>query len=172
MTAIPLPDRILPRATWTSSPHGADLDWPKAGRALYVHITESPGRDLTTRARECAALRAIRSYHVNGRGWMDLGYSYALAQPWARKGAASIYVGRGARRIPASQQGANRGNWSVAVIAAQHEFIMDRTVRAIAWLARELGAVRVLPHSAQNATDCPGDALRAAIPEIRRLAGL
>lgn len=166
----PLPTKILPRSTWTRAPHAADLDKPKTGRRLYVHITETPGRELTSRARECAALRSIREYHVNGRGWADIGYSYLVAQPWEREGPAAVYVGRGRDRIPASQQGANAGNWSVSVLATANESIMDRTVAAIAWLARYLRASDVLPHSAQNATDCPGHHLRARIAEIKRLA--
>lgn len=168
---IPVPGAIHARRTWTSTPHTAAGDAKGPGSRLYVHITESPGRELTTPTREAAALRAIREYHVNGRGWDDIGYSYLICQPWERKGAAAIYVGRGARRIPASQQGANRGHWSVAVVASQNEHIMDRTLAAIAWLAQHLKpGGGILPHSAQNATDCPGDYIRAHMDQIRHWA--
>lgn len=170
---VPVPSRIQPRRSWTSRPHGGGSDWPKAARRLYVHYTETPGRDCTTPALEKLALRNIMDFHVRVRGWDDVGYSYLVCQPWERKGPATIYVGRGARRIPASQQGANQGNWSVAVVANSHEHIMDRTIHAIAWLARNhLHPVAILPHSAQNSTDCPGRQLRGALSEIRRLAGL
>ena len=163
------PDHIQPRDAWTTAPHAAHVD-AKNHRVLYVHYTETPGRELTTPKREHAAIRAIRDYHVNGRGYDDLAYSYVLASPWNRGGPATLYVGRGKDRIPASQQGANQGNWSVAVIASEHEHIMHRTVLAIGWLAKYLDAVDVRPHSQQNATSCPGPQLLAAIPEIRRLA--
>lgn len=168
---VPQPSRIHPRADWTSSPHGAAHD-DKPHPRLYVHITESPGRELVDPGRECAALRAIRQYHMQARGWDDIGYSYLLCQPWSRATAATIYVGRGKTRIPASQQGANHGHWSVAVVASQHEHIMRRSLVAIAWLAAYLRPVKILPHSAQNSTDCPGDYLRAHIDQISHWAGI
>lgn len=172
MSADPVPRRIKPRRLWTPEPHTSALDWPKAGKVLYVHITDSPGRHLTTPAAERAAIAATRRFHVETRGWDDIGYSYLLAQPWERDGAAAVYVGRGARRLPASQQGANRGNWSVSVLATEDERIMRRTTAAIAWLARTLRAKAILGHRDQNATSCPGDKLYAELPRIRKLAGL
>lgn len=172
MDGLPAPTRIVPRAKWTRAPHTAERDRPKTGRLLYVHITETPGRQLTTPERERAAIRAIREYHVHGRGWDDIAYSYLVAQPWEREGAATVYVGRGRDRLPASQQGANHGNWGVAVLAVEHEAIMRRTVVALAWLARYLDARGVLGHRDQNATDCPGNTLYGLLPDVRRLAGL
>ncbi len=166
---VPHPSLILNRTVWTDAPHGAAVD-EKTRKVLYVHITESPGRELISGRRECAALRAIWSYHTEARGWDDIAYSYLLCQPWEREGPATLYVGRGRHRIPASQQGANAGNWSVAVVALANEHIMTRTIAAIAWLARDLGAREIQPHSHQNNTDCPGDQLRARIWQIREWA--
>lgn len=165
------PDRILPRKAWTSSRHTSSLDKPKRPGILFVHITDTPGEPVTDPARERAALRSIRDYHVNVRGWDDIAYSYLLCQPWQRKGPATVYVGRGRDRLPASQQGFNRGNWSVAVVAYESDPIMDRTVEAIAWLARYLGAQGIKGHRDVNDTSCPGGTLYARLGEARRLAG-
>lgn len=162
---------IRPRSDWTSAPAGGDRQKPVAP-ILFVHYSDFAGEPLRTLASQRAAIRSMRDYHVKANGWDDIGYSFVIAQPWHRRGAARCWVARGADRVPASQQGYNRGNVSVCVLAGPGEFAMARTAGRIADLARHVNARKVLGHRDVNSTDCPGDALYARLPEIRRLARL
>lgn len=168
MSTIPIPKGIAPRRAWTTQPHAAALD-EKTSKILYIHVTESPGRKITTHSEQVAAMRALWEFHVRVRGWADIGYNYVCFEPWESQGPASLYVARGAERLPAAQQGHNAGNWAVSVVATTEEFIMERTVHALAWLAANLGAHRVLGHRDANNTDCPGDKLYARLGDIREL---
>ena len=139
---------------------------------LFLHYSDSPGKYLTTKKRQTAAIKAIYDYHTQTRGWYDIGYSYVCAQPWGLYPYARIWRGRGKGVVPASQEGYNAGNVSVCVLAAPGEEVKPDTIRAIARLAKELRVKAIRAHSAVNETDCPGDQLRAALPVIRHKAGL
>jgi hypothetical protein len=159
-----------PRITWTTTRAGGDRQNP-INPILFVHYSDSPGVKLDSWSEQRDAVRAIRDYHVSSNGWADIGYNYVVTQPWANT-ATRTWTGRGRYRIPAAQQGANYGNLAVCVIANSEERIFDDTVRAIAKLAQRVGARKVMGHRDVNDTDCPGDALYAKLPRIRKLARL
>ena len=162
----------VPRIAWTTTKAGGDRQHP-LNPILFVHYSDSPGRSLDTFAEQRDAIRAIRDYHVNTRGWSDIGYSYVLTQPWGtRAGKVRVWTGRGRYRIPAAQMGANYGNLAVCVIGNAHEPVAKRTVGAIADLAKRVGARDIKGHRDVNDTDCPGDRLYALIPQMKRLASL
>jgi hypothetical protein len=162
---------IIPRAAWTTSPRGGERQDPTAP-ILFVHYSTQTGRLLTTWAKQREAIRAIRNYHVEANGWADIGYSYLVTQPAGFNRKARTWVGRGRKRVPASQYGHNTGNLSVCVLTDGKEPIRAETVEAIARLARRVGARDVQGHRDVNATACPGDRLYTQLPRIRKLAGL
>jgi hypothetical protein len=161
----------IPRAAWTTRPRGGDSQHP-ISPILFVHYSASPGAGLDSWQKQAAAIRAIRDYHVDVNGWLDIGYSFVLTQPAGRVRDARIWRGRGRHRVPASQQGFNTGNLSVCVIANDKEEIREKTVLAIAALAKRLNARDIQGHRDVNATSCPGERLAAHLPRIRKLAGL
>ena len=163
--------RIIPRFAWTRAPRGGDRQDP-VHPILYVHYSTTPGKPLDTWAKQTAALRAIRDYHVDVNGWQDVGYSFLVTQPSGKVRQARVWRGRGRGRVPASQYGHNSGNVSVCVITDGKEAISPDTIEAIGWLARRLKVRDVQGHRDVNATACPGDRLYDTLPRIRRLAGL
>jgi hypothetical protein len=164
-------DRV-PRVAWTTSRPGGEKQNP-LNPVLFVHYSDSPSRSLDTFAEQRDAIKAIRDFHVNVRGWADIGYSFVLTQPWGtRRGKVRVWTGRGKHRIPASQIGHNYGNVSVCVIGNGHEPVAKRTVAAIAELAKSVNARDIKGHRDVNETDCPGDALYKLIPQMKRQAGL
>lgn len=162
--------KFAPRVAWTTSRPGGDRQHPQAP-ILFVHYSDSPGRPLDTWAEQRNAVRAIRDFHVNERGWADIGYSYVLTQPWGG-GPVRVWTGRGRHRIPAAQVGANYGNLAVCVVSKAGEPVLPGTAEAIARLARRVKARKIMGHRDVNETDCPGDALYAQLPRIRKLARL
>lgn len=164
---------IRARRDWTTRPIDSrctrqTLDNP----TLFVHYSETDGRKLKTKSQQTKAIAAIWNFHVYGRGWYDIGYSYILAQPWGPFRLARVWVGRGKNYVPASQEGHNTGNVSVCVLAGPGDGVKVATINAIAQLAKELGVSAIEPHCAVNATDCPGHNILQAIPAIRKKAAL
>lgn len=163
-----------PRSEWTNVPVSEQCarQNPKAP-ILFVHYSDAPGRNLKTKAQQTAAIDAIRTYHVRHNGWSDIGYSFVLAQGWRFPfQRARIWNARGRLRVPASQQGANKGNLSVCVLANGDEQMLRTSEVAIANLARRLNASAIKGHRDVNATDCPGDRIYASLARIRKHAGL
>lgn len=160
--------RIYSRSRWTATEAGGE-DQTVHNGILFVHHTVSNGKGLTTLKKQAAALNAIRRHHVYGNGWEDIGYNYLVIQPSFPRVRARVFVGRGKGKVPASQEGYNRGNLSVAVLS-NNDKVKRSTLRALKSLARQLPVKTAMPHNAVNSTSCPGSRLHALIPQIRKAA--
>lgn len=82
------------RAEWAAKPaRGAGLPMPRIARGVAIHwpATAEPVRDVP------AALRGWQDFHMNGRGWSDLAYQWAVDQRgelwelrgWGQRSAAN-----------------------------------------------------------------------------------
>ena len=116
---------------------------------IIVHHTATPST---------ATIESIRNYHVNVRGWRDIGYHYLIQ----RDGV--IRLGRPEEIIGAHCSGHNAVSIGVAVIGNFEEAISNGEVaaqmRALECLLGDLvfrypGAC-VVPHRKLAATLCPG----------------
>lgn len=150
-------DVAAPRSAWGARPRHCDATHEP--QRLTIHHTETPQNDpLSTPAR----LRQIQSYHVDVRGWCDVGYHFLVG----RDGVA--YVGRPEDRVGAHAGGANRDNLGVAFVGNYRNSTLPepmlaagaRLLRAIAdshGIPLDRAAVKA--HRERNQTDCPGQAL-------------
>jgi len=121
--------------------------------------------------------REIQALHMGANGWDDLGYNLLVDR------LGRVYEGRagGPERavVGAHAQGVNRRSTGIAVIgdfSAQPppERALKALVRLVAWKL----AVHALPatdetivaHRELGETECPGSALAARLPDLRRRA--
>lgn len=137
---------------------------------LFVHYSASDGEGIDKKGEPVATIRNIQNFHMDGRGWCDIAYSYLIVQQRGIFKKPLIFKGRGFGVIPASQEGHNTGNVSVCVIADSNDKIKRSTIRAIAWLVRRCPATRVMGHRDVGSTDCPGNKLYAKVPHLDRIA--
>ncbi len=105
-------DRVMPRSAWTNASVDASRARPMNGvsRITVHHSGSNRIRSATDFATNAALIERIRAYHVEARGWADLGYHF-LIDPGGR-----IWEGR-----PAVWQGAhvkdfNRHNLGVVLL--------------------------------------------------------
>jgi hypothetical protein len=136
-------------------------------RAAYLHWTESGGREASF-DRQAAHMRMLQNYHIQTRGWSDLGYHYVVFQPYGRLRWARVFEGRKLNRVPAAQAGANTNTCAIAVVMRPGDELKWATKvqlrRLVNRVKRQAGPpVRVRPHSAVTETTCPGDKIRAFI---------
>ncbi len=76
---------------------------------ITIHHTETPTNDtISPQAR----LRSIQRYHMDVRGWCDIGYHYLMSRD------GRLWEGRPANLNGAHTGGANRGNLGIAVIGS------------------------------------------------------
>lgn len=162
----------LPRTAWTDEPRGGKPLTDDLLIGLSVHYPAAGDIVLADASREKVArmLRAWRDYHVNSRGWSDIGYQVAI------DGSGRVWDLRGIHRVPAASASeanpdANR-EWGACLFvlgdteepteAALEAF---RDWRSSRWLEAWPHATRVVGHrqvpGAQTA--CPGRRLLSLI---------
>ncbi|MGL5829222.1 MAG: peptidoglycan recognition protein family protein, partial [Angustibacter sp.] len=182
-TAAPGQPPIYSRASWGAdeSLRDSEVEYGTV-QAGFVH--HSAGSNSYTPDQVPAIIRGIYSYHVNGRGWRDIGYNY-LADKYGR-----IWEGRygGIDRpvIGAHTLGFNDHAFAMSAlgnydVTGPSSALLDAYSRLFAWkLALHgvppVGSVnisgtmlqRINGHSDAGSTACPGKYLYAALPDIRR----
>lgn len=93
------------RTAWGAKPHqcGSDLFSDRVKGAIFHHTA---GTNSYTRAESWSIVRGIQAYHMDGRGWCDIGYNYLVDK------YGQIFEGRAGGPLQHSR-GAHAGNWDV-----------------------------------------------------------
>lgn len=144
--------RIIPRGEWGARPARAVLHTAWSSRTRFV--THYSGADHTQ------SVRAIQSFHMDTRGWVDIGYNFLVDRD------GNIYEGRGWDTIGAHVANHNTESIGVCHIGNNGDHTMT-SLRAIRWLydlATVRGGGRELRknvHRDLGSTSCPGDLLAA-----------
>jgi hypothetical protein len=98
-----------------------------------------------------------RRFHVNTRGWLDIGYSFAVCPH------GIVLEGRGLNRVQAAQPGGNSTWYSVTFMSGPSERPTDAQHEAFrelrSWLRGKGVAAAVKGHRDFISTSCPGNIL-------------
>jgi hypothetical protein len=138
---------------------------------VTIHHTETPSTDP---ARQ---VRGIQNYHMDTRGWCDVGYHFLIGVD------GTIYEGRPLEKLGAHTGGQNTNNIGIAFIGCFHpgcswgptsppEAAIQAAGRLLATLSDIYGfdvsasAVKGHRDMPGASTDCPGDNLEARIGDI------
>lgn len=166
---------IVSRAEWGARPPCRE---PELGtiELVVVHHTALGRRDRPG-GDPAAALRAIQDLHMDANGWDDIAYHLLVDR------SGVVYEGRaggvGHPVVGAHTHGYNRRSAGIALIG---DFAVERPSPAALTglataIALELGppglradAKTVRGHGELAATECPGAALSACLPDVRRRA--
>jgi hypothetical protein len=128
---------------------------------LTIHHTFTPNNDSLSMP---ARMRQIQSFHINSRGWCDVGYHFLVGQD------GRIYQGRVENIVGAHAAGANTNNVGISFIgtftsAAPSDDMMGAAAGIMHAMSRTYGISldrnKVQGHRQVGSTDtsCPGDAL-------------
>jgi hypothetical protein len=155
---------VLPRSAWGA--RARNCNTASTPQRITVHHTETPTNDsMSVPAR----LRQIQNYHIDVRGWCDIGYHFLVGRD------GNVYQGRRENTLGAHVANANSGNVGVSFIGSFMDAPPSAAMEAAA--ARIIGAVArtygitlsrnsVKGHRERGQTDCPGDALYARLAAI------
>ena len=96
----------------------------------------------------------IRRWHVDERGWSDVGYHYFI------RSDGTLQEGRPLERIPAAQAGHNAGTVAICLHGLAEESFTDDQLRTLTALAREIdeacsGRVTFHGHCEVSPKSCP-----------------
>jgi peptidoglycan hydrolase-like protein with peptidoglycan-binding domain len=156
--------KVFTRADWGAVPPRkvVPLD-PSKVTKFVVHHTTGDHRKEDDSARW---VRNIQHYHLNGKGWNDIAYSFLVDK------RGDIYVGRGWQAVGGHTAGHNSTSIGVAFLGDGRIELPEPAKAAIAHLyaqARGLfGNVSPSCHNNWAQTQCPGsvivDWVRAGLP--------
>ncbi|MDD5627423.1 MAG: peptidoglycan recognition family protein [Elusimicrobia bacterium] len=160
--------RFVRRADWGAQPPTSDYTAHTPGR-LTMHHTA--GRKPATFAEAAAEMRFIQDFHINGRGWIDVGYHFVISP------TGHVFEGRPEGVVGAHVLNHNTGNVGASFMGnyqppATGEPAAE-ALSAFVALGRRLvsdhriPAEKVQAHRDLGSSDCPGDTLYAKLPGLR-----
>ena len=122
---------------------------------VFLHCSASDNPDHDD-------IDTIRHWHVNERGWSDVGYHYFIRKD------GTLDAGRSLERDPAAQAGHNTGAVAVCLHGLAKESFTGAQYRALIGLAGEIdgacaGGVTVHGHCEVSPKSCPVFPYRAVL---------
>ena len=171
---VSIPSGVIPRSQWTRAgvARPGEINPMNGIRRITVHHDGISGAVGTTEGAAKSRLESVRSSHVNGRGWADIGYHYVIDP------AGRVWQARDVRFQGAHVKDNNENNLGVMVMGNFDE--ARPTSAALAALDKFVSASarqynvpvnRVYTHQEINPTACPGRSLQAYMVQTRRRGG-
>ncbi|GIH70356.1 peptidoglycan recognition protein family protein [Sphaerimonospora thailandensis] len=158
---------LVARSEWRARAPKGSYSSLHSTKGVKVHYTGGrvDPRIVDDHDRCVALVREIQDYHMDGNGWMDIGYSM-VACPHRK-----VFVGRGPRHLPAANgPGQNSGHYAVLGLVGNKGLVEPTDgmllgiLDAIDYLRAHGGAGREIKgHQDGYPTDCPGGPLYAWI---------
>ncbi|MFD1542647.1 peptidoglycan recognition protein family protein [Nonomuraea guangzhouensis] len=157
-------DLVLRRDWHARERHGdyTQLDSTKGVKVHYTGGRVEPG--IIGDHAVCVSLvQSIQGYHMDGNGWIDIGYSF-VACPHRK-----VFEGRGLHHLPAANgAGLNAGHYAVlglvgnAGLVEPPDGVLHGILDAVEYV-RERGNAgkEIKGHRDGYSTDCPGEPLYA-----------
>ena len=148
--------RVISRAEWGARPQACKLDVASTLVAAVVHHTAGPN-SYSTVAEAMQQIRNDQRYHIEGRGWCDIGYNF-IVDKWG-----NVYEGRANSStqpvIGVHAGGFNTRTLGVSMLgnyseAAPPAAVQESVARVIAW---RLGAYHRDPLSTVGYTTGGGE---------------
>jgi hypothetical protein len=175
---------IEPRSAWnaranTGCSANENKDW------ISVHHSVSALQENGSREDHAAAVRGIQAYHMDGRGYCDIGYH------WAVTADGTVWEAREARFLGAHTGSHNTNNAGIVFVGCFHPTadcnglgaqtppanMLQAGGVAIGTIAAHygiaIGSSTVIGHrdNPDQTTSCPGDNLHDLLPDLRQIAG-
>lgn len=167
--AIAPRDLVIPRAEWGARDPGRICGDVVSPYRMSVHHTASPADDGGDPA---VRMRQIQAFHIDSRGWCDIGYHFVVSQ------SGLIFQGRSDETRPGAHVGnQNSGNVGICLIGNFEEqrvgeVQFDAAARIMGWVGRTYGIPferRVIKGHREwpgQQTACPGNDVLARFDEL------
>ncbi|WP_433442438.1 peptidoglycan recognition protein family protein [Nonomuraea sp. CA-141351] len=155
-------DLVLRRDWNARAPRGdyTQLDSTNGVKVHYTGGRVDPG--IVSDHAGCVALvRSIQTFHMDGNGWIDIGYSF-VSCPHKK-----VFEGRGLHHLPAANgPGLNTGHYAVLGLVGNSglvrppDGVLHAILDAVQYVRDEGNAGKEIKgHRDGYSTDCPGEPL-------------
>ncbi|MFC4031745.1 N-acetylmuramoyl-L-alanine amidase [Streptomyces polygonati] len=190
---------VVGRTAWHADERAvhSEPQYDDSVKAVFVHHTDHPN-DYDCTADVPAMLRSIEEHHIHDMGWDDMGYNFVVDRCGGIYEGRAGGVDRAVRG--AHTEGFNAHTVGIAALGSfgEGEKVPGAMLRAVASIAAwkldpgidPRGRVRLVSSNDESRypkgtsadlqvisghrdtfeTDCPGDALYAALPLVRKAA--
>lgn len=168
------------RAEWC--PSGNCPEHPNPSITTVTHLIVHHSAGSNTSSDWAGVVRSIWDFHVNGRGWSDIGYNWLIAP------TGVIYQGRLDNWLGAHFCGTNGGTMGVCMMGTYTDVTptqsaINSLIGLLSWKTCEAGIdpLRIRYHASSGknlytisghrdgcATECPGNAFYPMLPDIRQ----
>src|SRR5215213_9146051 len=123
-----MPEHLTDTITWYAREDWGARDWRGFAdqgwdaHEVFVHHTDDTATWLDSFQDQCARMHGYQDYHMDVKGWDDIGY-HAVVFPDFKAGDGStiparVFQGRPRDHVPAAQLNHNTGTLAIAVVAA------------------------------------------------------
>lgn len=160
---------IRTKQEWRAATTDRPMETNPRPREAFIHHTENVtgGHPLSLEQQD-AAMRGIQQFHMQTRGWSDIGYHYVVFPGGAAK-VPRAYAARDVSHVPAAQLGHNTGTLAIAHYSGAGDFMEPHARYLIEQLIRLHPSVKTIgTHRQVTSTDCPGDNVAAAVRVMAR----
>jgi hypothetical protein len=174
--------RLYERDEWEARDwRDATLQGDSRLREVFLHHSDTALAERIDRFEEqVAAMQGFQNFHMDVRGWDDIGYHFIVFQEYGNLEVVRIFRGRPVNHVPAAQAGRNTGTVAICTVGdfQGDDGVKPKTIQAIIDLIKHVkrhnadNLVTVGGHRDVVATSCPGDTLYAHVPTIARATGL
>jgi len=138
---------------------------------VFIHHTEMPG-ECSNETDCAAAVRSIQTFHMQVRGWDDIGYNFLVG------GDGRVYEGRGWAGVGAHAKGWNFQSYGMAMIGDFSQHLPTdaalKTVQQLILCGQPQNiSIEYTLHGHRDGvcTSCPGDKLYSLISNWPHFTG-
>ncbi|XP_076299672.1 peptidoglycan-recognition protein SC2-like [Lasioglossum baleicum] len=156
---------IITRSQWGARSSKGTIKNLQVDPPPYVIIHHSASDSCTTRANCQAKVQSFQNYHMDDKGWLDIGYQFVVG------GDGNVYEGRGWGKHGAHSPLYNSNSIGICLIGnfvgqQPSAAAIDATKKLIAY-GVSIGKIKtnytLLGHRQTASTTCPGDKLYGLI---------
>ncbi|XP_046368342.2 peptidoglycan recognition protein 1-like [Haliotis rufescens] len=130
---------------------------------VFIHHTNM--KSCTTLEEGCEEMRVIQNFHMDDRGWDDVGYNFLVSE------AGHVFIGRDWTRVGAHTYGFNRVAIAISVMGNFTERppseltlqVVQNVINSGVAQGKITPDYKVYGHRDVRETECPGDKLYAVI---------
>jgi hypothetical protein len=144
------------RAEWGARPPKSRSGLANTSEGVFDHYL------VTGTSPEDAIVRGVQNFHMDGRGWSDIAYSYLVGQ------SGTIFEGRGLGIAGGHTLNYNSRSHAIAFIGGVGDTPTDICLRAgdamFRIIEQRYGQQRSRGHRDVGSTACPGDPTYVRLP--------
>lgn len=159
---------LYEREDWKARPWRDFTNQGWDASEVFIHHTADEASGTDSIEDQKARMRGYQNYHMDVKGWDDIGYHYVVFPPFETNAgtdiSARVFSGRPRNHVPAAQEGHNNDTLAIAVVRGGDRTMYSNQRYAVEalinWIKGRGASLRTLGgHRDASSTTCPGNGI-------------